>query len=55
MPVMTKFEHGAQIACVSSLIGMLRSKNMKFEDCKIVIYKRVEQGDYQINYEYDSD
>ena len=48
---MNKFDHGAQIACVSSLLGFLRKQNKKIEDCQIVIAKRENYGEYQIDHE----
>ena len=47
---MNKFDHGAQIACVSSLLGFLRKQKKTIEDCKIVIDQRVDQEDFQIEY-----
>ena len=55
LPILTKFEHGAQIVCVANLIGFLRSKEQKIEDCKIVIAKQVDEGDYLIDYDDDAD
>ena len=51
MPVMNKFEHGTLLACFSSLIGILEYKNKKIEDCQIVIAKRENYGEYQIDHE----
>ena len=48
---MTQFEHGAQIVCISNLIETLRNRNKKFEDCKFVLAKQVNEGDYIIDYD----
>ena len=54
MPVMNKFDHGTQLACLSSLIGFLRYKNKKIEDCDIVIAKQEDHGDYRIDHEQNA-
>lgn len=50
MAVLNLFDHGTQLASLSSLMGFLDSKNKKLEDCKIVIAKRETQGDFCIEH-----
>ena len=54
IPVMSMYDHGTQLACLSSLLGFLQSKNKQIEDSKILIAKQENHGDYHIDHEQNS-